>query len=99
MTNLPKQIVPGIYQKGTQIEIDVPELLKTMGWEDTEENRDLCVEYAEKILKETGLLTADAKTMHTHAHSCPRCSKRWQHQGKRKKCGLSKQAFCPRHNS
>lgn len=38
--------------EGDQLHVDIPEMLKELGFEDTEENRDLCMEVAEKALRD-----------------------------------------------
>lgn len=54
---------------------DIPELLDTFGWEDTEENRDKLVEICNKIAGEV-----EAPIVNLHTHICPRCRKSWEHE-------------------
>ncbi len=93
------KIGPGMYVENGRLELDIPEMLAAMGIPDTEENRDRCVEVAEKALQESGLLSRTATAKHTHAHRCPRCGRKWGHDGKRVKCPLAKKAICGRCNS
>lgn len=94
-----KKIGAGLYMEGDQLHVDIPEMLKELGFEDTEENRDLCMEVAEKALRETGLVSKTATSTYTHIHHCLMCKRKFEHEGKRKKCKLPKGTFCPRCNS
>lgn len=94
-----KKLAPGIYVVNDKIQVDIPEILVHMGYEDTEQNRDLCVEVAEKTFRKLGIITPKTTVLHRHHHRCPRCGKRWEHDGKLKKCGLGKCAMCGRCNS
>jgi hypothetical protein len=95
-----KRLAPGVYVRGKEMRLDVPEMLAGYGIPDTEENRDMCIKVAGQVLRETGILTDATKQTHVHAHRCPRCSRKWEHTGKRVKCPLEKKtATCGRCNS
>lgn len=93
-----KQIAPGVYVRGDALHFDIPEMLRAFGWADTEENRDAATEIAERAARNAGLLSQKTKVLHVHKHTCPRHGT-WQHQGKRKKCALPREAFCATCNS
>jgi len=94
-----KKLGAGMYSVDNKLEVDIPEMLAHFGYEDTEANRDLCVEIAEKAIRESGLVNKNATTQHTHHHRCLMCGRKFSHDGKRKKCRLPKDTFCQRCNS
>jgi hypothetical protein len=94
-----KKITTGIYMRGNALHVDIPEILAAYNLEDTEGNRDMCAEIAEKACRDAGLLTPAAKSQHVHAHRCPRCDNKWSHDGKRVRCPLPKNEICGRCNS
>jgi hypothetical protein len=42
-TPMKRQLAPGVYVVGSQLQFDVPELLASLDLPDTEENRDMAV--------------------------------------------------------
>lgn len=94
------QISPGLYLNDkNELEVDVPEWLAHHGIEDTEENRDICVEMMEQQFQKLGVTNETTSVKHTHHHRCPRCGRRFVHDGKRVKCPLEKKTFCGSCNS
>ena len=95
---LRERLGAGVYITNNQLEFDIPELLRSINLEDTEENRDMAVAMAERVARESGLISSTTKVIHRHKHLCPHCGQTWPHDGKRNKCALGKRAFCSRCN-
>lgn len=84
----------GIYIENGTMRFDIPEMLKSMGIEDTEANRDLMVEKAKKAATDAGLITPETTIKHVHQHRCVSCRNDWEHAGLRTKCILPKYSQC-----
>jgi len=81
-----RKLAAGVYEDGKTLHVFIPEMLTHYGLQDTPENRDICTEAAEKVMRELGWIAPSTQVNYNHRHRCPRCSKGWDHDGEQAKC-------------